>query len=283
MVTGVIHEDALQYIEHITIFLVIVSNAKLIVVHGDSKYVSTPDQGQHEWNWTWHNIWKLLTFNLKDKSYSSFHDICEYCFRQTGFFKFLVCITDVIDIVFLFFPFLLIAFVLLLIGKPLILSWTIYSMVGNKSPLRICESMPELFLRFYRNKICFIAKKNVVRKNSETNMKTIWIDKPQQFSRLFDWELFCILFNKSFSQWWEHRMFMTLKSIVLALFIPMLTNLSHSHVPFLNKRMQESQEAISNLTIRGILSAIVYIWPSTEKKSPLLLNKSAPINNYRLH
>ena len=73
-----------------------------------------------------------------------------------------------------FFSFLLIAFVLLLIGKPLILSWTIYFMAGNKSPLRICESMPELFLRrFFRNKIYFIAKKYVVRKNSETNMKTI--------------------------------------------------------------------------------------------------------------
>ena len=25
----------------------------------------------NEWNWTWHNIWNLLTINLKDKSYST--------------------------------------------------------------------------------------------------------------------------------------------------------------------------------------------------------------------
>ena len=83
-------------------------------------------------------------------------------------------------------------------------------------------------------------------------------------------------------------MFMTLKNlknIALTLFIPMLTNLSHSRAPFLNTRIQECQETISRLTTayRGIRYAIVYIRLNSEKKGPLLLNKSTSINDYRLH
>ena len=35
------------------------------------KFVNIPGQSQHDWNWTWCNIWNLLTINLKDESYSN--------------------------------------------------------------------------------------------------------------------------------------------------------------------------------------------------------------------
>lgn len=31
-------------------------------------YIKITGQGQHKWNWAWHNIWNLLLINLKDKS-----------------------------------------------------------------------------------------------------------------------------------------------------------------------------------------------------------------------
>ena len=117
MVTGVIHEDALQYIVQITIFLVIVSNAKLVVVHGDSKCWLIFKQ----WNiFSWY-IWLLFPLNRFLEVLGLHYRYCWYC-------------------LFVFFSFLLIAFVLLLIGKPLILSWTIYFMAGNKSPKSFTSS-----------------------------------------------------------------------------------------------------------------------------------------------
>ena len=72
----------------------------------------------------------------------------------------------------------MLSFVLPVIGKPLILSWTIYFMVGNKSPKSftlsyLWKQARAFFKRVLRNKIYFIAKKYAVRKGSETNMKTI--------------------------------------------------------------------------------------------------------------
>ena len=79
---------------------------------------------------------------------------------------------------FPFFSFLLLAFVLLIIIKPLTLSlqFILWLLISHKKvlPFRIYGNMSEVFLRkFLRNNIYFILKKYEVRKNSEASMKTI--------------------------------------------------------------------------------------------------------------
>ena len=38
----------------------------------------TPGQGQHDGNWTWHNLWNLSTINLKDESFHNSLSLTEY-------------------------------------------------------------------------------------------------------------------------------------------------------------------------------------------------------------
>ena len=118
-----------------------------------------------------------------------FHDIYiyiyiyKYCFGQSGvdlwyrmigFFKFLVGIADIADVVCLLF----FLFIIKPIIKPLILSsqFILWLVISHKNvlPFRIFGSMSEVFLRkFLRNNIYFISKKCAVPKNSEASMKTI--------------------------------------------------------------------------------------------------------------
>ena len=66
--------------------------------------------------------------------------------------------------------------------------------------------------------------------------KVFWTDKLDNSRRHFDWELFCILFSKLFSQKWDHCVFMTLKNLKKCCFNlvhPIM--LTHSTPRFLSK------------------------------------------------
>ena len=89
-----------------------------------------------------------------------FHDIFiyiyNYCFGQSGvdlwyrmigFFKFLAGITDIADVVCLFFFLFIINFSFAFYNQTSDIEFAIYFMAGNKSlPLRIYGSMSEVFL-----------------------------------------------------------------------------------------------------------------------------------------
>ena len=93
-----------------------------------------------------HDIF-IYIYIYKYKNYCFGQSGVDLWYRMIGFFKFLAGITDIADVVCLFFFLFIINFSFAFYNQTSDIEFAIYFMTGNKSlPLRIYGSMSEVFL-----------------------------------------------------------------------------------------------------------------------------------------